>query len=418
MSWGPVDEWLEAERDYAIEGVYLRPLEHPAMAGMPLQSQRGQATAYFVRASDQTDWILKKFHRASEPDRIYTVTIARLLPFVSGFESGCLRQVLDASTLRQVPGGLADWLDGVVMMPRVKGVDWANLADRLRGGKLVLDLSQRMALGRGLAALVSVLETSGIAHRDLSSGNLMIDAATLTVHLIDWDSLFHASLAMPANTTCGSHGYIPPFVKGSDAVNAALTWNSRGDRFALALLCVEFLVIEAGTALAGDGGMFPQDQVSLRSGPAIELARNRLRASAPAALPLFDSALAARSCADCPPPEAWLVALQPSPTAPPLSAIPEIPEDEFMVFQTRVRPASRMGAGPPLPPEPDFDPASISRNGRFVSPPPVAGRPAQCPFSAGTVPVPPPPPPSSPLAPSACPPSSAPSLPSDPWVTP
>lgn len=371
MDASPVDSWLICERAYRIANLKVRPMAHPRMPDQPMQSARGQATAYYIVDDNQTQWILKKFHRGCELERQYSRTIASLLPPVNGFESGVRRQVLDrASMKRGIPNGLRDWLDGVVMMPRIAGSDWSSIADRLRSGRLVLSENQRHALGRGLASLVQQLEMNGLAHRDLSSGNVMIDPQSLGVHLIDWDSLYHASLSMPPNTTCGSLGYIAPFVtRGGGGGDAVATWNPQGDRFALALLCVEFLVVSPDTELAGDGGMFVQEHLDRRQGPSIDVARRKLADIAPQALRLFDQALGAHNAAACPSPDEWSLACQPSPQAPPLVSIPALDDRDFLTYQSRLKVPAPIFHHVSLPPAPDF--SNLPASGRSVVRPTV-----------------------------------------------
>jgi serine/threonine protein kinase len=156
------------------------------------------------------------------------------------------------------------------------GVDWAALADALREGKAELDPPQRIALCRGLAQLVQALEAAQCAHRDLSSSNVFIEPATLALALIDFDSLFHPSLTMPANTTCGTLGYTAPWAWRQDQLSGAATWSPAADRYALAILCAEFLLMDVGAALTAEGGMFDQDELRARQGPGVSAALARL----------------------------------------------------------------------------------------------------------------------------------------------
>lgn len=156
-----------------------------------------------------------------------------------------------------------------------------------------------------LARLVESLERAGCTHRDISGGNLFIDPATDGVSLIDFDSLFHRDLAMPARTTCGTAGYIPAFMGAVDAGDPRGTWCVGGDRFAVSILSVEFLLMKPASPEQEDGSLFPQSELSARSGSAVQDARRELMSEWPNAVKLFDRALAATSSLDCPGPEEW-----------------------------------------------------------------------------------------------------------------
>jgi hypothetical protein len=341
-----------------VDGIRVRPREHHALPEFPLVVQRGQAAAYFLRATDGSEWILKKFHQGRCPNEEYLRGVSNILPRHHGFLSGTQRRVLTATDLRREPGcyyspDLQRWLAGTVLMRRVPGIDWATAADEIREGGLQLSRQQRVALCRHLAELVQLMETYGCAHRDISSGNTFIDTSNWLVVLIDFDSTYHPTLAMPAVTTCGTEGYTHPFVWHCGTPRPEATWCPAADRFALTLVCVEFLVLDAGAPLAAEGGMFDQEQLRARSGPTLDQVRTRLRTEFQAAMPLFDAAIRSCSCLDCPAPGDWLrfcdTILGPDAVPPPLDDLENILPDYFArLLQRRVR-AAPVWPAPHLP---------------------------------------------------------------------
>ena len=357
MSADVVEQWHRSRQPAQLNGMRFWPKSHPVLKDAPIVVQRGQAGAIFLVAEDRSDWILKKFHRGRCPDNRYLRSISTVLPAHEGFRAGTDRQVLSSHDLRAVEGcyhntHFKHWLDGSVLMPRVQGVDWATIADEIRAGNVQLEQSDRLAYCYNLTQLVRLLEAHQCAHRDFSSGNILLDTGTHAISLIDFDSFYHPSLSMPVVTTCGTEGYTPPFAWRRRQLDAAATWCEGADRYALALLNVEFIILQKDAPLTGEGGVFDQRELRTRSGPGLIHVRDRLRACLPTAMPLLDSALAAQCCQDCPAPEEWIrilgsgaaTALKP----PALNELETISPRYFEERLARCRPAAPLWPAPTL----------------------------------------------------------------------
>lgn len=308
-----VEHWRTSDRFAAINEYRLKPVAHTLLPRTPLYTSRRQADVYSLRSDNGLAFMLKKFHNVRGLNPTYLAAVRRLLPQEQGFVAGTQRAMLTAQTLASGNGwyysaALARWLDGTLLMPRVEGCDWASAADDVRAGQLDLPRSVRVALARSLAHLVERLEACQCSHRDLSGPNVFVNRGDKTVELIDFDSLCHPSLVMPAVTTCGTAGYVAPFVWNTGN-RADATWREFADRFALTVLVAEILAVDVGAPWSGDGGLFGQAELAVRQGPGIHWARSRLRAEFPAALALLDTALASTSFADCPTPGQWQATL-------------------------------------------------------------------------------------------------------------
>lgn len=300
-------EWLESGQAAVIDGFAL----HPQRFGAHriLFTSRGQAAVYYLRDERQGEWMLKKFHPGRAPDAAHVLAVQSLVPREPGFEAAfqrrCIRRDLISSSGFAPPDFIA-WLDGTLLMPRVIASDWSGMLDQVRGGTVDLSLANRTAIAARLCTKVEVLERSQLAHRDLSATNVMLDAAH-NVHLIDWDSLYAPSLAMPANTTCGTNGYMAPFVRGKDS---SATWLVGGDRFALAVLILEVFASEAGCALNNDGSLLDQPHLNARGGPTIDRALEAAAHRTTTVQALFTRALHAPTAIECPSPGEWTQALR------------------------------------------------------------------------------------------------------------
>jgi hypothetical protein len=351
-----VEKWLLSGRNALIGAHSLKPVEHKYAKGKPLSSQKGQAEAFFLKDEQNGWWILKKFRPTCTLDPAYLARAACLLPREPGFVCGTDRHILTAGSLQKAKDAhysktLDRWLDGTILMPRVKGVDWACLAEDARNGEIVLEPLQRLSLCRKLTRLIELLEAHRCCHRDLSSGNIFIDIDTGDVYLIDFDSLFHPSLAMPAATTCGTAGYTAAYMWTGGNLDARRSWCEGADRYALALLNVEMLLVGKGTPATGEGGIFDQDELRNRSGKGIDSIVAELRARYPHAAALSLQAIRSRTPADCPAPGAWnsLFAGAPAGTMglPRLADLPD-PADRIAALLARARPAAPLWPAPSL----------------------------------------------------------------------
>jgi hypothetical protein len=356
MRYDPVEKWLWSGHSALIGPHRLRPVEHTHAKGKPLSSQKGQAEAFFLKDEHGAWWILKKFRPTCALDWDYLTKVTSILPREPGFVCGTERQVLTTGTLQKSRGchyskDLDRWLDGTILMPRVKGVDWACLADDLREGGVVLALPQRLTFCRNLTRLVAVLEMHGCCHRDLSSGNIFLELQTFKVACIDFDSLFHPSLAMPNVTTCGTAGYTPAYMWTGGDLDARRSWCEGADRYALALLNTEMLLVGSGTAATGEGGIFDQDELKNRSGKGINSILAELRARYPQAAALVQQAIQSRTPANCPSPAAWTSAFDGTPAETmDLPRLADLPNwgDRVVELLARARPAAPLWPAPSL----------------------------------------------------------------------
>jgi hypothetical protein len=306
-----VEHWLTSSRCAMINRMLIKPIEHNRLKGKPLSSQKGQAEAFFLIDGQGKWWILKKFHGNCDLDRRYLMRVSTLLPKEEGFACATQRQVLSRGALWKAWGyhyskDLAKWLDGTILMPRIEGLDWAGLADELRDGRIRLGPDQRLAIYRSLTTLIQLLEASKCSHRDLSCGNVFVDFHRLMSFLIDFDSLYHPSLAMPSATTCGTTGYTTHLAWSQGQLDARRTWCEHADRYALALLNAEFLLVDHKTEATGEGGIFAQEELRKQGGPGLLSILRQLRAAYPGAVPLLESAIGSASFSDCPPPDDWI----------------------------------------------------------------------------------------------------------------
>ncbi len=304
-----MNKWFSSKKPAQIESLKLFLRESPILKGKPLSVQQGQAEVFFARSKNGSKVILKIFHEGKSPNAAYLNKTATILPSHPALRCGKEREILTATSLRKNQGvyyskDLGNYLEGGIVMPFIPGLDWMSVIDQIRNGRRVLSRENRLKLCISLAQTIKLLEEHQISHRDLSGGNVFIDPSTFNVSLIDFDSLYHPNLMMPKISAIGTEGYIAPFV---DSKKTALTHSHIADRFALMVLCVEFLILDSSSPFSHEGGIFKQEEIYRRSGKTIFYAQEKLKKHYPAMLKLFMQALNSRSFNQCPAPHDWLL---------------------------------------------------------------------------------------------------------------
>jgi serine/threonine protein kinase len=308
-----VHAWLHSG-DYAVlNNIALVPRSDGAEAGWPMLMESDEGVLYFLVGQDDRGWILKKFLPGLMPELAYVDAIQKLIPKDPGFESGFERTMLRGTNVSR--NGFhhpefRKWIEGTILMPEVAARTWADVARSVQAGSITLSDFDRILLYSRLSSLIVALESQGLAHRDLSSRNILVDTMTRNVHLVDWDSLYHASLRMQAETTCGTRGYMAPFVKVDGEEDVHLSWQEKSDRFSLAVLNCELLVMATGSISVEEGGLLRQSDIDKRSGRTVLELRKALKIRFPAVIDLFNQAISARTFEKCPSPGDWLKSAQ------------------------------------------------------------------------------------------------------------
>lgn len=308
-----LDAWLQSAT--------FRPLGPALLVPVRLQLgaaaiQCGQANLYILTDPAGQRWYLKKFKPNRQLDLKYVSATAACIPLRPQFEAGTRRVVISRSTLdpASFDADFADQLDGTVLAPRIIGNAWSSFLHQMIDGK-GLSLNERVAISLDLAASIEALEAAGISHRDLSTGNLLVNAAEKRVNLIDWDSLYHASLPFQRNTTCGTPGHTAPWT----FEDPRASWCEHADRYALAVCVAEILGARPGLRPHNDGGLLSQERAARPSPDSVQALRAALADVCQGADVLLNRALEASSFDDCPTPAEWITSLQ---SLLPLPAIP------------------------------------------------------------------------------------------------
>jgi serine/threonine protein kinase len=312
-----IHDWLKSGQVVRICGQDFRPVRHNVSIERPLCLVKGQAAVYFLQQVPHGHiWLLKIFTPGRRPADDYLQAVSRCLPGTAGFFTCTQRRILTKDHLDFTRPGyknqsLAHLAEGAVMMPKVPGTNWASIADELREGKLELLDVKRLQMSLSLAKCILMLETGRCSHRDLSSTNVFFDENG-RAYLIDWDCLYNPELPFQSNTPIGTMGYIAPFLKTTEGnTDGSSTWCPYADRFALAALITEILLVGPDTASSHeDGSLFSQEQIDTPQHEFVKDHINKLRRISKPCASLAQQAFAVSYFSECPSPSDWIGALK------------------------------------------------------------------------------------------------------------
>ncbi|HEY6803622.1 MAG TPA: hypothetical protein VI306_08590 [Pyrinomonadaceae bacterium] len=297
-----IQSWIESGQRAILNNWALLPRRVDHLSTAPLMSSGADSMVYYLIDEENQPWVLKKYFPGREPDRVYLESVQYLVPKRRGFEAGYRGQQLwstSASALGYTDSEFLNWLDGTLIMPQILAPTWAELLALITDGSALLSRVERLLLTQKLSKMIETLEAAGLAHCNLSSTSVMIDALNVEVDLIDWDNLFHASLEMPSNNSGGDDRYAPEFSKTDERET---NWRLRADRFALSVLNVELLTASSGLNVE-ERALPADDKKSERKADRV---REALRRSFPAAVAFLDAARSAHDFSDCPSASAWI----------------------------------------------------------------------------------------------------------------
>jgi tRNA A-37 threonylcarbamoyl transferase component Bud32 len=215
----------------------FRAMAHPKALGFVHAIEGAKATVYRIKAlhADGHDYALKVMklrYRNFELEQICSnLAELRTIPGLKVCERQCLSPAYSPNTLEQYRN-----LQYAILMPWIQGSSWINILALGREGQNLFNRHETLCLASNLAAVLSTLETLGVAHCDLSASNVMVDPdpEKLRIELIDVEDLFIPSFQQPKHRPLGTPGY-------QHRACSQGHWDARSDRFAGAILLAEML---------------------------------------------------------------------------------------------------------------------------------------------------------------------------------
>jgi uncharacterized membrane protein len=297
---------------------------HPSVPGMVHASAGSRATVYrLARLTDRRLFALKVFRHAFLDSKL-AAGAARLSAVneLPGLEAAARRMVLPSDPI------VASYRDlqYAMLIPWIAGTTWFDILSRARAKQAPFAPALSLRLCQAFLQIMSSLESKGLAHTDISPGNVLLDPQHAKVELVDLEEMYFPDAEQ--KTSPGSSGYRHP--------NCQNFWRADGDRYAGAILAAEILVLcNPELALLATGeGFFADNATSDDSRQRYVRAAPWLRQMAPDFAVTFAKAWHSDSLANCPsltelrdhaltapvPPPAIVLHAQPATPTPPLAS--------------------------------------------------------------------------------------------------
>lgn len=238
----------------------------PGQPTFAYASEGAKANIYrLTRASDQSRWALKVFKpsfraeaeiNAKEP-RSHLAQLAAMPNFPPLEAATRIALSPDFDCVAKFPD-----LGGAILMKWVVGQTCFDLFHQVQKKEIRPRPEEVVEMAREFLYVMSRLEALGVAHTDISSGNVTVvlqslamslerrhaDVARATVELIDLEDMWRAGMSVTTNYTPG-YGH-PSFQSGGSSACP------EGDRYAATILVAEMLLLldsKVAAEFAGDG---------------------------------------------------------------------------------------------------------------------------------------------------------------------
>lgn len=278
-----------------IGGLRYEVMPHPAVETFAFGQEGRKAFVYQIAGLDDGRlYALKKFKLAYRVPELVDICDA-LAPFatIQGLEV-CRRQCLNARRYKDILTIYPD-LEFAMLMPWIDGSTWYDVVV----GMKPLNKARAATLAWSTATVLAKLEEAGLAHCDLSSGNVIINLDSGNAHLIDVEDMYAPDFAPPGALPAGSDGYAHHTAAGG-------LWEPDADRFAGAVLMAEMLAWHDPTIRqeAEDEHYFAVSEMQQDS-PRYRLMSDVLWQLDERLAELFDQAWRSSRLSDCPPMYAW-----------------------------------------------------------------------------------------------------------------
>jgi len=246
-----------------------------------------------------------------------------------------------------------------MLMPWIRGSTWFDILSKVEVGRNVYGLEVGLPLCRRFLEVMKQLELAGLAHTDIAPGNVMVDLKSMDVQLLDLEDLYVPGSNAPQVQNTGSAGYRHP-----SADSGKTTWCAEGDRYALAVMAAEMLLLAnpALRAQVDDNGLFAGDRTSPSGGDRFAAALPYLQSVDAEFARLFEFAWWSPTLEDCPRASQFL------------EAIGKVPVPQPKV-QVHVPGVVWEKPGTPQPPKPNRPLQPDNRTGGFWTTDPTPNPP-------------------------------------------
>lgn len=198
----------------------------------PFAQEGGRATVYRLESGSQIR-ALKVFKSAYQTAQT-ALNAEQMAQYATVSGLGvCARVVLQPDNHNVPPLNEPD-LNWSVLMPWVEGTTWYDIITEKDPQKRDLNPATLRSIVQQFLNVLVELELNGIAHCDLSPGNLIVRLRPPEIDLIDVEEICAVGMPIPENIPRGTPGYAHKSATDGN-------WHPFADRFAGAVLLCEMI---------------------------------------------------------------------------------------------------------------------------------------------------------------------------------
>jgi serine/threonine protein kinase len=279
----------------------FRAMEHPNAPNMAHAMEGGKAKVFRVQnvRKGNNCYALKvmkpKYREPALESVCRSLDSLKTIPGLVVCERRCLTSAIAPEVVKRYKN-----LEYAILMPWIEGQSWFDVLQRGKRREYLSERERALQLAANFASVLAVLERAGIAHCDLSPGNVILDLDKLQVELIDVEDIFAPSFPQPSAISLGTPGY-------QHKTSQQGQWNIKADRFAGAILLGEMLGSyepEVWNASSGDS-YFEETELQSKGGQRFDILTSTIAAHHQDLADLFTQAWASETLDDCPALSQW-----------------------------------------------------------------------------------------------------------------
>lgn len=277
-----------------ILGRTLTVQPHPANPSFPFSSEGQRATVYQLRVENDHEIlalkVFKKKYRGPElAQSLSRLARLRNLPGLRAAQ----REMISSSDA--IVARYPD-LEYSMLMPWIQGKTWYDLLVSARKAGIHIEMASAVRLCERFLRLMGDLEAAGIAHTDVSPGNVTVEMADSEIQLLDLEDAYIPGALPPRFQNMGSAGY------RHVSSGQISFWRADGDRYSAAILAAEMLVLSNPDLAreATDEGYFTGDHRSESANQRLSRAMPWLHSIAPEFTEVFQRAWWSVDLSACP----------------------------------------------------------------------------------------------------------------------
>lgn len=208
---------------------------HPQAPHLPFAQQAGRAVVHQLRDGKGEYFALKVFKKQYRDPSL--VDAAQNLSNVENFEG--LRAARRRIVLPSDPAAQRYRnLQYAMLMSWIHGTTWFDVLGRAQNEGYCLHQLVAIRLCNRFLEVMEGLEAAGVAHTDISPGNVTVELSVHDVQLLDLEDMYMPGALSPSQPSMGSDGY-----RHRSGDEGETFWRAEGDRYAAAVLAAEMLIL-------------------------------------------------------------------------------------------------------------------------------------------------------------------------------